>query len=157
MNGIARPRAAAGVLFYDERDRILLVVPCYKPYREIPGGGIEPGETPMEAATREVREELGISPPIGRLLVTDWGTRQATDGNRASDGMVSFIFDGGRLDAADRARIRLQPEELLDYAFHDVARIHELTIHRLARRITHAHAARQHGTCGYLEHGEPLC
>jgi 8-oxo-dGTP pyrophosphatase MutT (NUDIX family) len=26
----------------------------------VPGGGIEPGETPAEAAVREVREELGL-------------------------------------------------------------------------------------------------
>jgi 8-oxo-dGTP pyrophosphatase MutT (NUDIX family) len=29
-------------------------------YWVVPGGGIEPGETPQEAAVREVREELGL-------------------------------------------------------------------------------------------------
>jgi 8-oxo-dGTP diphosphatase len=29
-------------------------------YWAVPGGGIEPGETPAEAAVREVREELGL-------------------------------------------------------------------------------------------------
>ena len=67
----ARPVVAAGVLFFDDKDRVLLVVPSYKNYRDIPGGYVEHGETPSEAAAREVREELGISPPIGRLLLTD--------------------------------------------------------------------------------------
>ena len=65
------PRVAAGVLFTDDQDRILMVVPTYKDYYDIPGGYVEHGETPYEAAQREVFEELGIKPPIGRLLVAE--------------------------------------------------------------------------------------
>ena len=38
----------------------------------MPGGYVETGETPAQAAAREVREELGIEVPIGPLLVADW-------------------------------------------------------------------------------------
>lgn len=34
----------------------------------IPGGGIDPGETPEQAVTREMKEELGIVVDIRRLL-----------------------------------------------------------------------------------------
>lgn len=34
----------------------------------LPGGQIDPGETPAEAALREFREELGVSPPSTRPL-----------------------------------------------------------------------------------------
>ncbi|MCO6004496.1 NUDIX hydrolase [Actinoallomurus purpureus] len=148
-DSFARPRVAAGVLFFDEQDRVLLVVPSYKDYRDIPGGYIEHGETPTEAAAREVREELGISPPIGRLLVTDWAPNQ-TEGDK-----LLFLFDGGVLAPEYRDKIQLAPDELTAYEFHDVAQAHELTISRLARRIIHGHAARQDGSTRYLEHGEP--
>lgn len=144
----ARPRAAAGVLFFDERDRVMLVVPSYKSYRDIPGGYIEHGETPKAAAIREVQEELGISPPIGRLVVVDWAPNQA-EGDK-----VLFVFDGGALATEYAAKIRLDPSELTGYEFHDVEQAHELTITRLARRIVHGHAARKDGTTHYLEHGE---
>src|SRR4051794_6081139 len=42
--------------------------PTYKAYWDIPGGYVEPGETPRDACVREVYEELGIRPPIGKLL-----------------------------------------------------------------------------------------
>ncbi|MBC6462551.1 NUDIX domain-containing protein [Actinomadura sp. HBU206391] len=144
-----RPRAAAGVLFFDRNDRVLLVVPSYKSYRDIPGGYLEHGETPSEAAGREVHEELGIAPPIGRLLVVDWAPSQ-TEGDK-----VLFLFDGGALDDEYLGKIRLAPDELTAYGFYDIAQINELTIARLARRIVHGQAARHEGTTRYLEHGRP--
>ncbi len=38
-------------------------------YYLFPGGHIEAGESPAEAAAREVREELGLEVVIGRLVV----------------------------------------------------------------------------------------
>lgn len=145
----SRPRVAAGVLFFDDDDRVLLVVPSYKPYRDIPGGYLEHGETPRQAAIREVREELGIAPRIGRLLVVDWAPNQA-EGDK-----LLFVFDGGVLAAEHRKGIRLRTAELMSYAFHDIDRAHELTIARLACRIHHAHQARREGTTRYLECGRP--
>lgn len=145
----ARPRVAAGVLFFDPQDRVLLITPSYKDYRDIPGGYLEHGETPKEAAAREVREELGITPPIGRLLVTDWAPNQ-TEGDK-----LLFLFDGGTLAPEYLDKIQADPTEVAGYDFYDVTQIHELTITRLARRIIHGQAARQDGTTRYLEHGQP--
>ena len=74
---MARPRMASGALFFDDEGRVLLLEPTYKDYREIPGGYVEKGESPRQACIREVREELGISPPIGRLLAVDWAPNPA--------------------------------------------------------------------------------
>src|SRR5581483_8587882 len=66
-------QAAAGLLYVDQEGRVLLVRPTYKPYWEIPGGEVEPGESPRDAARREVREELGCDVlPVGDLLVVDF-------------------------------------------------------------------------------------
>jgi 8-oxo-dGTP diphosphatase len=57
---------SAGALFVDEYDRVLLVEPTYKSYWDIPGGYVEPGESPLAACAREVHEELersGVTRP----------------------------------------------------------------------------------------------
>lgn len=146
----ARPWVAAGVLFYDHHDRVMMVVPTYKDHLELPGGFMEHGETPMEAAVREVREELGITPRIGRLLVTDWLPSPGVRDNQR------FIFDGGVLGQGWLDQVVLQEDELAGYGFHDVASIETATIPRLAGRIIQADRARREGTTLYLEHGEAV-
>ncbi|WP_213002064.1 NUDIX domain-containing protein [Winogradskya consettensis] len=39
---------------------------------EIPGGGVEAGESPYAAVVRELQEELALPVRPGLLLVTDW-------------------------------------------------------------------------------------
>ena len=103
------PRVAAGVLFTDDQDRILMVVPTYKDYADIPGGYVEHGETPYQAAQREVFEELGIKPPIGRLLVADWWQ----DSPEANGGAkLLLIFDGGQLSDGLIESMRTEPSEI---------------------------------------------
>src|ERR1035437_9606001 len=41
-------------------------------YFTFPGGHVEPGETPEQAAIRETREELGIDVTIQRLAAVIW-------------------------------------------------------------------------------------
>jgi 8-oxo-dGTP pyrophosphatase MutT (NUDIX family) len=138
---------AAGALFFDETDRVLLVEPSYKDYLDIPGGYVERGESPLQTCVREVREELGIEPSIGRLLAVDWAP------NPGEGDKVLYLFDGGTLGEQDRVRIQPQAEELQGYGFHRVQELPELTIPRLARRITAAVEARSSGSVAYLEHG----
>jgi ADP-ribose pyrophosphatase YjhB (NUDIX family) len=51
---MAHPRMAAGALFFDAADRILMVEPTYKDYWDIPGGYVETGESPLHAASTAV-------------------------------------------------------------------------------------------------------
>ncbi|MGW2561750.1 NUDIX domain-containing protein [Streptomyces sp. NPDC001514] len=144
---MARPRMAAGALFFDDADRVLLVEPSYKDYRDIPGGYVEQGESPLQACVREVHEELGIKPRIGRLLVVDWAP------NPGEGDKILYLFDGGHLSADQCPHIALQANELRSYAFHEAEQLPELTIPRLVRRITAGIQARAHGVTAYLEHG----
>ena len=141
--------SAAGALFFDERGRVLLVEPTYKPRWEIPGGVVEPGETPHQGCVREVAEELGLTVPVGRLLVVDWAPHPE-QGDK-----VLFVFDGGPLTAAAVATIRLQADELAAYAFVAGDEVGSWLPPRLARRVTEALRARADGGTRYLEHGVP--
>lgn len=142
---MAHARAAAGALFFDEDGRVLLVRPSYKPGWEIPGGYLHPGETPSEAAAREILEELGIKPSIGRLLVVDWAPHP-DEGDK-----VLFVFDGGLLDTEMAGRIRLEPSEIVEYAYCGAESIDEYLGPRLARRVYAGMDARATGRVNYLE------
>jgi 8-oxo-dGTP pyrophosphatase MutT (NUDIX family) len=145
----SRPYVAAGVLFFDDAGRILLVQPTYKDYWDIPGGYVEIGETPAQTAAREVREELGIETTIGPLLVVDWAPHP-DEGDK-----LLFIFDGGTLTADQLDRIRLQADELASYRFRDPAKAAALLIPRLDRRVAAAIDAHQANRTTYLECGVP--
>jgi 8-oxo-dGTP pyrophosphatase MutT (NUDIX family) len=56
---LPRKRMAAGVLFRDKLNRVLLLQTSYKPNLEVPGGAVEADEAPWTTAAREVAEELG--------------------------------------------------------------------------------------------------
>ena len=143
----SRAYVAAGVLFFDDAGRVLLVEPTYKDYWDIPGGYVETGETPAQAAVREVREELGIEAAAGPLLVADWAPHP-DEGDK-----LLLVFDGGTLTAKQITMIRLQTDELRSYAFHDPIETTRLLIPRLARRVAAAVDGHQAGRFDYLEHG----
>ena len=91
-----RPNVSAGAVICDEQGRVLIVDPVYKPYWNLPGGGVEAGEDPKEACRREVMEELGLDLEIGRLLV------HATLSVPGREPHEYFVFDGGVLSVAQQ-------------------------------------------------------
>ncbi|HYO80872.1 MAG TPA: NUDIX hydrolase [Bryobacteraceae bacterium] len=62
---IVRHPGSAVMMAVDEHERILLVqqfrVPAHTRMWELPAGRLDPGESPLDAAVRELREETGYS------------------------------------------------------------------------------------------------
>lgn len=56
------PMSAALAAVWCDR-HLLLVFDRYRRQWELPGGGIDPGETPLQAAVRELHEESGLHLP----------------------------------------------------------------------------------------------
>lgn len=142
----ARKRVAADVLITDQAGRVLLVDPTYKEGWDLPGGMVEANEPPRIAAERELREELGLTLTVGRLLVVEW-----VPPHGPWDDQLVFIFDGGQLDDAAVANLRLTDEELAELRFVTPAEAKSLLKPRLWSQLDKSLAARTSGAVAYAE------
>ncbi|MER5493544.1 NUDIX domain-containing protein [Streptomyces sp. NPDC002454] len=143
---------AAGVLLFDDRDRVLLVDPTYKAGWEFPGGVVEPGEAPARAGLREVEEETGLRlDAVPRLLLVDWEPPAPP-----RYGGLRLLFDGGRLDRGRTERLVLPDTELRDCRFVTEAEAEGLLPPERYARLLWALRARERGAAVYLEAGVPV-
>ncbi|WP_320774261.1 NUDIX hydrolase [Streptomyces sp. CRN 30] len=143
---------AAGVLLFDEQERVLLVDPTYKAGWEFPGGVVEPGEAPARAGMREVTEETGVVlSDVPSLLVVDWEP-PAPPGY----GGLRLLFDGGRLDSATAGRLLLPGPELRGWRFVTEEEAAGLLPPVRYERLRWALRARRRGAALYLEAGVPV-
>lgn len=149
-----QPRAetlAAGVLLFDDDDRVLLVDPTYKPGWEFPGGVVERGESPLRAGRREVAEELGLELTGGlELLVVDWEPPRPP-----GYGGMRLLFDGGRVPTADIGRLLLPRSELRDWRFVTEDEAADMLPPVRLDRLRWALRAREQGRPLHLEAGHP--
>jgi 8-oxo-dGTP pyrophosphatase MutT (NUDIX family) len=148
---LPRNIAGAGVILHDTHGHVLLVRPSYRDDTwEIPGGALEDGEYPWDAACREVKEELGIDVRPGRLLAVDWVPAQP-DGRPA---LANFLFDGGLVDRDTAARqLHLQAGELAEWRLTAPGEWDTLLAPHMARRVRACTDALATGVTAYLHHG----
>ncbi|MFE3653718.1 MULTISPECIES: NUDIX hydrolase [unclassified Streptomyces] len=143
---------AAGVLLFDDQDRVLLVDPTYKPGWEFPGGIVEPGEAPAHAGVREVAEELGIQlPHPPKLLVLDWEAPKPP-----GFGGLRLLFDGGTLTEDTIRELLLPGSELRAWRFVTESEAETMLPPVRWNRLRWALRARERGCPLHLEAGVPL-
>ncbi len=143
---------AAGVLLFDETDRVLLVDPTYKPGWEFPGGVVEPGEPPARAGLREVAEELGLRLDTAlRLLVVDWEPPRPP-----GYGGLRLLFDGGRLTTTAARDLLLPGAELRGWRFVTEREAAAMLPPVRMERLRWALRARERGVTLNLEAGTPV-
>lgn len=79
--GMRKPRTFGALITIWHKGEILLVKNSYLNYFSLPGGYVRQGEKPLEAAIRELREEVGIDvgPEDLQLVLEtehDWENRR---------------------------------------------------------------------------------
>ncbi len=79
------PLSAALVALW-HGDELLLVFDRYRHRWELPGGGIDPGETPQQAAVRELREESGYE--VADLIFAGRARFALEGGQRVEDAAI---------------------------------------------------------------------
>jgi 8-oxo-dGTP pyrophosphatase MutT (NUDIX family) len=116
------------VLIFDEQDRVLLVRHVEGDVWVAPGGMIEPGETPAEAAIREAHEETGCEVELVRLLGVFGGGEdfRVTYGNGDRVEHVMTVFEARVRERGERSDV----EEILEVRYVSAAEIATLQVGR---------------------------
>ncbi|MER5644789.1 NUDIX domain-containing protein [Streptosporangium sp. NPDC002524] len=111
---------------------------------QLPGGRARHGESPAAAASREAREETGLTLPAESLITVAWVPAGSIDRRDR----IAFVFATRTLRLRDQAAITLQTSEVDDWqlspAQYAARRLHPL----LAERLTEAGL---HGPGHYID------
>jgi ADP-ribose pyrophosphatase YjhB (NUDIX family) len=104
--GLPTKRVIAQGLIRNSANEILLCELTYKKEWDLPGGVVDPHESPAHALVREIREEMQVEMRPGALRAVNWLPPW-----RGWDDAMLFVFDLGA-DEDVIARSRLEPREI---------------------------------------------
>jgi 8-oxo-dGTP diphosphatase len=138
MKTLPKRMSSAAIMVENSAGELLIVKANYKEYWTLPGGIIDEGETPKQAACREVNEEVGIDikpEQVTFVAVVDRISNEAQT--------YQFLF---KAELPSDTKIILQSSELDEYAF--VARDKVLTKDRYCAKAVYAWA---NNLSGYIE------
>ena len=141
-------RAIAQGVLRDSEGRVLLCELTYKAEWDLPGGVVDPSESPAHCVVREVKEELAIDVEVKGLLAVNWlpPWRGWTDA-------TVFVFDLGVAPDDLIARTTLERREIRSLHFAGEEEWEERVAPYNQRLL--AFLAVHAGPTAYLEDGLP--
>ncbi len=139
---------AAGALFLNSDQQILIVQPTYREAWLVAGGVVEAHESPRAACHRELREQLGLEVALGPLLCVEYRSSAPPKTE-----CLQFIFAGGALSSDQIRQITLPANELAAYCFVSLNEAMCKLDARLGRRMQLALRAFHEAQTIYAEDG----
>jgi len=142
-------QAASAVVVTGQAREVLMVKSPYRSDLVLPGGIVEPDESPASAAEREVAEETGLAVAVSRLLVVEYipAGHQRTSALR-------FVFDSPSVP--EDAVLRPRPGEVSELFWLLAREAVARHAARGRRRLAVALHARTTGSTVYLDHRRAL-
>ena len=145
---LPKKRNIAQGLLRNPADEMLLCELTYKREWDLPGGVVDPDESPATTVAREIEEELGIVVEVAGLVAVNWLPPW-----RGWDDAHLFLFDCGVFDGAlDPGRFL--PREIADAHWVTAATAAEHVAPYTARMLEVV-SGWEPGTTLYLENSEP--
>ncbi|MBA3309810.1 MAG: NUDIX hydrolase [Nocardioidaceae bacterium] len=147
--GLPTKRVIAQGLGRNSAGGVLLCELTYKREWDLPGGVVDPHESPAHAVVREIREELGVDMTVAGLTAVNW-----LPAWRGWDDACLFVFDLGVHDDGLVQTATLEPREIRALHWCSLEQVGEhgaAYLTRMLTRLLHPPAARI-GTA-YLEDG----
>ncbi|HRY62306.1 MAG TPA: NUDIX hydrolase [Candidatus Paceibacterota bacterium] len=144
---------AAGGLFFNNKNEILLLKPTYRDGYLIPGGMVEEQESPLTALKREINEEIGLQIEKGDILCIDYNPKN--DSYNFDDSSIQIVFDCGTLNKEQINKITLS-EEHSEFKFRSIEEAVKMCNPKLAKRLPKCIEARKLNRCVYLEEGKAV-
>lgn len=138
---------SSGILFLNEKEEFLILKTTYKNGWSIVGGMSEKGESPIETAIRETREEIGLDIKDPRMFAVDFHKSDPYD-------RFLFLFDGGTLFEKEIGQIVLQKEEISDFKFATKEEMLNLLTPRTREKVKNSLGAFFSENIIYLENGK---
>ena len=111
----SQPRVGVSIVIHDEQGRVLLGLRRGKHGAGtwgLPGGAIEPGEDPIEAARRELEEETGLRPALMSRCFVPYASTVFEDGQQ----WVTLFFEAEYCGEPDV----MEPEKCEQWAWFDL-------------------------------------
>src|ERR1700722_5803939 len=107
---LVRPKHEGALVAVWHQGRVLLVKASYRKGWSLPGGGIDRGEAPVDAAVREAREEIGLTLDPARLTLVQETTM-----------LHAYLWDHARIFAVELEEmpsLAIDHREIVDAVFH---------------------------------------
>lgn len=148
LNGrLPTKRVLAQGVLRNEHGEVLLCELTYKREWDLPGGVVDPFESPATCVERELSEELALELRAGRLLAVNWLPPW-----RGWDDAVLYLFDLGTIHSGDLDPAHFLRREIRDIHWRSVA---DAAAHLApyAARMLEVAADAEH--TAYLENSEP--
>jgi ADP-ribose pyrophosphatase YjhB (NUDIX family) len=145
---MAKKRMTASALFLNKTGEVLIVKPTYREDWLLPGGLVEADESPRQACSREIQEELNLTITFIQLLCVEY----LSDDTKQTES-IQFVFYGGVLTEDQLPLIALPAAELSEYRFVSREEAEQLLSCKLAKRLPYCFQALETKIPLYLEDG----